>query len=363
MSRPTSDNGKRFCRTPTAAHLLGCRFVAGRWPGARSGVQTADHSIHFGHPPAALLNQDNVRRPSALRLPAGVVQPFNLAFAPDDLHVMAFFTSHPEYEAVEAMIRYRESRPPLVRAILTRHDQSQVDHLNDDRLRNARVDQRERVFGDIECLVENAASFRRVIVRFRSFRGEAVALDVTSLGLPDPTRGGLTDPGSHSSQTSLPMMVRTASTLAAPTSRVLIDGTSLPIPARIAVGGQTIAMEGYFSERHYMAAFRSGLHVLELIDEPHRFKVGEGWVYRSDGGLSTYRIVRTSTCGDIEVTRSDSRVEMIRARIVDREIEPIVITVRHADNTQHHVSLTFSDDAFAIAMGGGGDLVGRGVGH
>jgi hypothetical protein len=40
-------------------------------------------------------------------LPNWIVQPFNLRFEPDDLHVMAYFSDHPEYEAAEAMIRIR----------------------------------------------------------------------------------------------------------------------------------------------------------------------------------------------------------------------------------------------------------------
>ena len=304
------------------------------------------------------MNQVSVRPTRALVLPVGVVQPFNLAFEPDDLHVMAFFTDHSEYEAVEAMVRHRQGGPPRVRAILTRHDQSQVDHLNDERLRHARPEQRERVFGEIECVVENAASFRRAIVRFRSFRGEAVELDVTSLGLPDRSRGGLTDPGRHSSETSLPMMCRGASALGAPSSRVLIDGKSLPIPIRIAAGGRAIAMEAYLTEQHHMAAIRSGLQVLELLDRPHSFKVGECWTYRCDDELSTYRIDRTSRSDEIEVTRSGAKVEAIHARVVDGRIEPLELTVRCHDDERHFVSLTFSGDAFAFAIDGGQALVG-----
>ena len=67
-------------------------------------------------------------------LPPGLLQPFLLRFRREDLHIMAFFGGHPDYEAVEAMIRYRDDGTPSIRAILTRHDQSQVDHVNDDDL-------------------------------------------------------------------------------------------------------------------------------------------------------------------------------------------------------------------------------------
>ena len=69
-----------------------------------------------------------------LVLPPGVVQPFDLHRLHDDLHVMAFFDGHPAYEAVEAMIRRSADGPAAIRAILTRHDQTQIDHVNDDGL-------------------------------------------------------------------------------------------------------------------------------------------------------------------------------------------------------------------------------------
>lgn len=70
----------------------------------------------------------------ALLMPAGVLQPFQLRFRRDDLHVMAFFKGHPEYEAVEAMILARPDGENSIRAIITRRDQTQIDLVNDDAL-------------------------------------------------------------------------------------------------------------------------------------------------------------------------------------------------------------------------------------
>ena len=67
-------------------------------------------------------------------LPPDLLQPFLLRFRREELHIMAFFGGHSDYEAVEAMISYRADGTPSIRAILTRHDQSQIDHVNDDDL-------------------------------------------------------------------------------------------------------------------------------------------------------------------------------------------------------------------------------------
>jgi hypothetical protein len=48
-------------------------------------------------------------------LPPGLLQPFLLRFRREDLHIMAFFSGHPDYEAVEAMIRYRGDGIPSIR--------------------------------------------------------------------------------------------------------------------------------------------------------------------------------------------------------------------------------------------------------
>src|SRR5665213_1296025 len=63
-----------------------------------------------------------------LLLPRGVVQPFPLLYRLDDLHIMGVIDGHPKYEAVEAMIERRLGGASSIRAILTRHDQSQIDH-------------------------------------------------------------------------------------------------------------------------------------------------------------------------------------------------------------------------------------------
>lgn len=130
---------------------------------------------------------------NGLLLPAGVVQPIDLSLAPDDLHVMAYLSGHPQYEAIEAMIRVRTDGAPLVRAIITRHDQSQVDQINDPR-QLVSFARRERHRSEFECRIEDRPDCLRVSVGFRSFAGEDILLDVTSLGRPDPKRGGLTDP-------------------------------------------------------------------------------------------------------------------------------------------------------------------------
>jgi hypothetical protein len=289
--------------------------------------------------------------------PNWIVQPFNLRFEPDDLHVMAYFSDHPEYEAVEAMIRIRAERLPLVRAILTRHDQSQVDHSNDDQSVSSLFEERERCFRDIACVIEDSIASRRVLVCFESFRHETVELDITSLGLPVAERGGLSDPGNHSLRSALPIMYRGRSALAAPQSRVTIDGRSLHIPPRIEAAGRVIALAGFFTEMHSMAALRSGVVRLELVDMPATFQEGECWVYRSAGELATYRISRVLGTGAIEVTRADTKAEWIRGTIINGKIELIEVRVQHPGDTRHFVSLGFSDDTFTIDIDGTKGLV------
>ena len=123
-----------------------------------------------------------------LLMPPGVLQPFPLRFRRDDLHVMAFFEGHSEYEAVEAMIRVRADGGCSIRAIITRHDQSQIDHVNDDvLLADLRGTDRERCRREIDLDLESLAAGRRARLAFRSSAGEHVVLDVSRQVNPMPS--------------------------------------------------------------------------------------------------------------------------------------------------------------------------------
>ena len=294
---------------------------------------------------------------AGLHVPNWIVQPFNLSFEPDDLHIMAFVSDHPEYEAVEAMIRFRDNRGPRVRAILTRHDQSQVDHSNDEASVSSLAGERERFLREFTCVFEELGGNRRAMIRFESFCDELVELDVTSFGPPDATRGGLTDPGRHSLASSLPVMARGRSALAAPSSRVMIGGRSRRIPPRIEAAGRVIALEGFLTEMHHMAAIRSSVEDLELIDMPATFKEGDCWIYRSASGLATYRLSRVSRSGDVEIARTDTKAEWIRGKLAKDRLAIAEVRVKDLSDPRHFASLTFSDGAFAIGIDGADGLV------
>jgi len=59
------------------------------------------------------------------------IQPFILTFDRNEDQVIVFLANHPVFEAVEVMVTRRAGQQPLLRAIITRHDKSQIDHIND----------------------------------------------------------------------------------------------------------------------------------------------------------------------------------------------------------------------------------------
>lgn len=246
-------------------------------------------------------------------LPPGLLQPFLLRFRREDLHVMAFFSGHPEYEAVEAMIRYRGDGTPSIRAILTRHDQSQIDHVNDDELSaEAHGVARETCRRDIALAVDALPGKRRARLEFLSHAGEPIVLDITTVAEPDPKRGGVSDPGSHSPNTSLPLMRRRSSTLAGPQTAVSVGGRRFDVPVKIR-SGPFVAHEGYFTEGHVFGAIRAGTISHRLHAAPVRMAVGERWVVESDGRLMTYRIESRDPDGKLCITRDDAPSESIEA--------------------------------------------------
>jgi hypothetical protein len=289
---------------------------------------------------------------AGLLLPVGVVQPFDLRHAVDDLHVMAFFAGDDDYEAVEAMIRRLPGGAHRVRAILTRHDQTQIDHVNDaDALRAVQSLQRETCLREISVIDEDTATGRRVAVRFVSARGEQVELDVTSAGPPDPARGGLSDPGRHSLRSSLPIMWRGKSALAAPASRVAIDGVARAMPARVRVGARVVALEGYLSEWHCMAALRAGSDSYELIEQPARFEPGARWLLRGANGERAYRIARADADGMLAIVGSGAAPETLAGRIVGERFQLARLGVGDAAGARSEAVLAFdASGGFSIGI-------------
>jgi hypothetical protein len=205
---------------------------------------------------------------SGLLLPSGVVQPFFLRFRRDDLHVMTTFEGHPKYEAVEAMIKGRPHGEFSIRAILTAHDQSQMDHVNDDALLSEMSGaQREICRRAIDLKLSQQCSKSSARIEFVSLAGERVIFEVTTVGQPDRAGGGLTDPGRHSATTSLPIMWRGASALAGPETQVHIDGVRYEVPVKIR-RDSFVAHEGYYTELHSMGVIRAGVVTIGLLRSP-----------------------------------------------------------------------------------------------
>jgi hypothetical protein len=293
--------------------------------------------------------------PAGLRLPPGVLQPFFLRLDPDDLHVMAVIDGHPAYEAVEAMIRWRVSGEPSVRAILTRHDQSQIDHINDaERLAGMAGAVRETHARDISLVVEDAPSGRRCEVAFQSGSGEAVAFSISTLFPPSPAGAGLTDPGGHSPTTSLPLMWRRASALAGAQSWVSIAGARFALPLREVPPG---ARAGYFTEGHTLGAVRAGASRLRARQAPAAFQPGESWVFAGEDGDAVYDIVEAASDVELLIARRDGAGERIRAR-ADGGGGLIASEIRlGAGGPERDLALVFGDGEFRIDLEGQEGLV------
>jgi hypothetical protein len=299
---------------------------------------------------------------AALLMPAGVLQPFPLRFRRDDLHVMAFFKGHPKYEAVEAMIQVRTDRGNSIRAIITRHDQTQIDYVNDDALLAAhRGSDRECLRRQIDLETESLAEGRRARLEFRSQAGERVALDMVSAGQPDVKRGGLSDPGGHSAGSALPLMWRGATTLAGPRTKVTIDGVEYPVPEKIRAG-PFVAHEGYFTERHSMGAIRSGTVSARLLKTPDRLDVGAEWVLQHDDDETTYRVTARGGDGMLCITKLDGAGETITAYAIEDRLAVTRISLPADAGSTDGLVLAFGRDAgFGLSIEGQPDIVSGGV--
>jgi hypothetical protein len=295
---------------------------------------------------------------SSLRLPLDIVQPFPLRFRPDDLHVMAFLASHPEYEAVEAMIRFRASGKYSIRAILTRHDQSQLDHVNDDALlADFHGTDREPCHREIDFEMVSSDGGRRARLAFPSRAGERIVLDLVTIGQPDPKRGGLTDPGRHSASSALPIMWRGATTLAGARTKVTIDGVEYRVPLKIRAGA-FIAHQGYFTERFSMGAIRAGTVTTRLLKKPDRFEVGAEWVQQCGAGTMSYRVTAQGADGTLRIAKLDGSDEIITACDIEGRLEIMRIDLRAEAGPARGLALAFDrDGGFSLSIQEGRDVV------
>jgi hypothetical protein len=240
-----------------------------------------------------------------VRLPPDVVWPFELRLVRDDLHVMAWFGGHSAYGAVEAMVRRGAGGRPAVRCIVTRHDQSQVDHVNEpELLRAARGSGRETCLREISFGEERTAAGPRAHLELESHAGERIELDVAAAGEPDSRFGGLSDPGRHSGGAVLPLMWRARSTLAGPGTRVSLDGKRFP------------ATRGYYTRGHTLGALRSGVVELRLVSRPEPIAPGGEWIYERAGERAVYRISDGPANEErLRIERQDASGEWLLARL------------------------------------------------
>ncbi len=293
-------------------------------------------------------------------LPLQIVNPFDFKYVADDLHVIAYIDRHPRYEALEAMVSFGAAGETSVRMIVTRHDQSQVDHVNSNVLEAAaRGSGRETVRRNIDVKLDLDAPRPSAEIRLQSFENEPIVLRVVCASVPDPARGGLSDPGEHSNGTSLPIMVRGKSAMAGSESRVEVGGQTYPIPEKFRAGPHFVAHNGYFTVSHQMALLRAGRRNLEVLQVPTSINSQSRWLYRSDEGERGYAVADFNADDGIAHIRSDDGRETVVARFERDRLQPIRVLAHRPNEAAVGACLSLDADRarFAISIGVEPELV------
>jgi hypothetical protein len=292
-------------------------------------------------------------------LPPGVIQPFFLRLQRDDLHVMAFFEGHPLYEAVEAMIETRPDGSHAIRSILTCHDGSQIDHVNDDGLQaRMRGAQREIHRRDIRLELRTIGPNRGARLRFTSGAGEQIEFEVSTQHPPDARGAGLSDPGDHSASSSLPLMWRAASALAGPDTHVTVNGVRYPVRPRLR-SGAVVGYDGYYTEGHRMGVVRAGTVSARTVASPTLLDTGGEWTLERDDSLVVYRITERAANGRLRIEARDGPGERIDAVAVDGWLFAQRVTAMATGGSGEGLTLSFDHHGgFKIDLDGAGGLVG-----
>jgi|GEM_PF-1051164 len=221
-----------------------------------------------------------------------IIQPFKIYYESFDIHVMLFFNNHPEYESVEAFIK-KSNDMLFIRAIITRHNQSQIDFINDkiiaEKIKQENTN-REIYYTPINYQEKKENQNVRIILQFNSHKNESIYFDFITAGEPDEKYAGLIDPGSHSFNTSLPVMYSELNTLAGEDSKIKINNTEYEIPVKISQPPYFIGMEGYYSEGYNLGVILASDEQIKLIQYPKNIQKNEKWIYNQENKNIVYTI-------------------------------------------------------------------------
>ncbi len=256
--------------------------------------------------------------PSQVLDKAGLLflQPFNIIFNQYDLHVMLFFDGHPEYEAVEAMIQLKNEQP-LIQAIMTRHDQTQIDYINDPEipeLRQNSASNREIYYTPIEFSKSDGS----VVLKFSSSKGEKVVFNLHTVGKATTTYGGLINPEGHAQESTLPVMWSARNTLASTKSSITIEGKDYQIPPKIKIPGFFTGLKGYYTEGFSIGVINTGNIRLEMVKTPEKFEIGQKWLIKKGALETVYQINEFDGCNFTISTMNN--LERINGMVVNNRI-------------------------------------------
>lgn len=253
----------------------------------------------------------------ATAAPMRLAQPLVMSFSRNQAHVIVFLGPSPgfDYDAVEAFRRDRPGAPPLLRAILTRHDGFQIAYVND---LDFALEQQQTGSGqqvvyapDLTFdVTELPGGLPQATFQFESLEGEHVVVDVPALFPSSTAQGGFTDPGNHDLTGSLPVMWREASTLGSTAGSVLVDG----VPQAILPGPFPGSLSAFYTSGFHIGVIRRGQLSLSLVDAPNHADPGAAWTFVDSLGR-TIRYEVISAEGDlVEIRKTTQNEEILLAR-------------------------------------------------
>jgi len=263
-----------------------------------------------------------------------IIVPFELVGMSAEHHVIAWFGGHPDFGCVEAL-DYGNGR---ARAILTRHDGSQIDVFG---YEGADTSSGREWYSGTVCFAV-APNGRDAQLSVTMPDGKALELDYVGQDKPDPHFSGLTDPGNHSADTSLPIMYRRASSVSGPDTKLTIGGAKYPVPMDKEISHPPffVAYSAFFSEEY------NSLFIRAYAERP----VTTVAVTADDGAAPTYM---TGTSENRVILTADAITAIRSASTEIRFDPPFPDLAQFRDGTSATLafSVTFGDSKDAPLSG------------
>lgn len=239
------------------------------------------------------------------------IQPINFSFMYNTQHIIVYFKDHREYKSIESRITDDDSGKVYIWNILTRHNGTQVDFVNDEVLQRNLYESnpsREIFYREIKFFQNKRSNKPKIDMWFYSHKNEPIELIIDCATEPKERFGGMmTLPNDFLPEADLPVNCRKISAFISSKSSISISGRRYRIPVKRRMPFFFKEYHGYYSEGYDVILFTKNDEILEPIAYPTEFVLGKSWIYQGKNQVYKYTIYEIDEANSSFMLKRDNQ--------------------------------------------------------